>query len=174
MKGFCVWMPALRRFPFVLLPRGDVFGALACEVIWPLLHTIFTLSIHIHQHERAIHLPDWKMGSEESLTFTLRWIVLTWHLTCWLMRNIMAWRKSKVKDEWVWCWSSRHISEPQLFINILFGSAPIHPCLCYTSRIGSVISGIYLHLSHGSPVSLFVRVFSGACVCVLACTEACS
>lgn len=117
-------------------------------------------SIHIHQHRRAIHLPDWKMGSEESLTFTLCWIVLTWHLTCWLMRNIMAWRKSKVKDEWVWCRSSRHISEPQLFINLLFSSAAIHPCLCYTSRIGSVISGIYLHLSRSSPVWVFV------CVCV--------
>lgn len=55
------------------------------------------------------------------------------------------------------------ISEPQLFINLLFRCAPIHPCLCYTSRIGSVISGIYLHLSHGpSSVSLSV------CVCKLA------
>ena len=83
------------------LPGEDVSRTLAWEVIWPRLHTIFTLSIHIHQHRRAIHLPDWKTGSEESLTFTLCWIVLTWHLTCWLMRNIMAWRKSKVKDEWL-------------------------------------------------------------------------
>lgn len=49
-------------------------------------------------------------------------------------------------------------SQPQLFINLLFSRAPIHPCLCYTSRIGSVISGIYLHLSHGSPVCLRVCV----------------
>lgn len=51
-------------------------------------------------------------------------------------------------------------SQPQLFINLLFSRTPIHPCLCYTSRIGSVISGIYVHLSHSSLVCLRV------CVCV--------
>lgn len=106
-----------------------------------------------------------KLGSEESLTFTLCWIVLTWHLTCWLMRNIMACRKSKVKDEWASCWSSRHISGPKLFINILFGPAPIHPYLWYMSRIGSVISSIYLHLSRGSLVYV-VCVCACACICV--------
>lgn len=125
----------------------------------PLSHAVFTLSIHIHQHQRAIHLPDWKMGSEESLTFTLCWIVLTWHLTCWLMRNVTAWRKSKVKMNGREGGGPRHNSEPQLFINILVGPAPIHRALCYTSRIGSVISGIYLHLSRGSPVCVCLCVF---------------
>lgn len=54
-------------------------------------------------------------------------------------------------------------SEAQLFINLLFSAAPIHPCLCYTSRIGSVISGTYLHLSHGSQC---VHACLCACVCV--------
>lgn len=158
-------MSALQRtkFSFVSLPR--VCLSPVTEVSWPLMHTIFSLSMHIYQHQRVIHLPDWKMGSEESLTFTLCWIVLTWHLTCWLMRNIMACRKSKVKDEWASCWSSRHISGPKLFINILFGPAPIHPYLWYTSRIGSVISSIYLHLSHGSLVYV-VCVCACACICV--------
>lgn len=56
-----------------------------------------------HQHQRAIHLPDWKMDgedSEESLTFNLCWIILIWHLTCWLMGNSMA-LVGKQSERWM-------------------------------------------------------------------------